>query len=359
MLLLDVVPILAILGLTKVILRRSRARSRLSSAAPAHSRTRRSRSCSTSRRSGPGTSPPPTTSRCATRRARARAHQLPARRLALLVAPALADPRRACASTAWGRSSTWPRRSCSSARSAWASRSRPRRSTPTTPPRPRVGHLGARRPVDRRADHGRRAVARDGRRARRAVHARAHASPSASSSAASATSSRPEPRRGGRRLSGEDAARGRRSRRSGSLGGDLGAGEDDARRAAARRRRCARRRRARRPHQAHARADAARRARSTTGAFDLGVRRAAASARRRSRPGSTCSPSISRLQLAAQRVEGALAQLGERADVVPVLARPRGCGRARRSRAAPGTRPWPSRRTGARGSSRRSRGSNM
>ena len=39
----------------------------------------------------------------------------------------------------WGRSPTWPPRSCSSARSAWGSRSPPRRSTPTTSTRPACG----------------------------------------------------------------------------------------------------------------------------------------------------------------------------------------------------------------------------
>ena len=64
-------------------------------------------------------------------------------------------------------------------------------------------------------------------------------------------------------------------------------------------------------------------------------------------------------QLARERVEGALAQLGRASRRRSSTPGSRGCGRGRRSRAASGRRPGPSPRTAGRGSSRRSRGSKM
>ncbi len=126
MLLLDVVPILAILGLTKVILR------------PV---TRSVHDLE--RRAGPLAHPAfavilyvgviwawhiPAAYDLAVHapgRARARAHQLRDRRLALLVASALADPRAHAPGRAWAGRLHGDRPSCSWGRSAWGSRSRP------------------------------------------------------------------------------------------------------------------------------------------------------------------------------------------------------------------------------------------
>ena len=80
-------------------------------------------------------------------------------------------------------------------------------------------------------------------------------------------------------------------------------------------------------------------------------------------PGSSASaastsspPAFDRRPAPVTDVEVALQVLGDRADVVPVVARSRGRGRGRRGRAAPGRRRARSRRTARRGSSRRSRG---
>ena len=192
MLLLDLVPILAILGMTKVLLRPvTRAVHELERrAGPLAHPGLRGASCYVGRDLGlahPGGLRP---GACATTRARARAPQLPGRRLAVLVAPALADPR----APAPGRHGPGRLHGLDQAvrrRARHGARVRPLGALPLLrAPRPRVGPLRARRPVDRRADHGGRAVARDGRRARRAVHRARWPSQSARSSAASATSSR-------------------------------------------------------------------------------------------------------------------------------------------------------------------------
>ena len=121
-------------------------------------------------------------------RPRPRAPHLHHRRLAVLVAPALADPRADAPRRDGPDRLHGLHRSCSWARSAWASPSHRPPSTPTTSTSARVWGISAGDDQShRRAGHGPRAVAGDGHRDRRAVRARADRVRAEPSSAASAT----------------------------------------------------------------------------------------------------------------------------------------------------------------------------